>query len=374
MHQRVFGEKMILYKDPIFNFTEIFNQKNGLLIRSNILDSKGLETDTPPNIRSFPELIDIGIMAKCHVENKYCAEFGVDCYQKVSANNKDMGINDFKMIIEQCKNKSLQVALGGKGDPNKHENFDEILKYCRENNIVPNLTTTGINLTEEEIKVMKQYCGAVAVSMYSKLRLIENKYIETNPETLLAVKKLNAMNIITNLHYVISTKTIDDAILRLKTNRFPKGINAVIFLLYKPVGLGDQKNMISLDSIKLKSFFKLISEKRYFFKIGFDTCFSPLIDAFLTNYNSKTIEYCEAAKFSCYISSDLKIYPCSFIQKEEYSINLRDNTIQKAWFSEKFNIFRRINSSICQNCIHLQKCSGGCKDNLNQNSCLTRIN
>lgn len=49
-------------------------------------------------------------------------------------------------------------ALGGRGDPNKHENFEEILKITRENNIIPNLTTTGIDLTQKEIGLIKEYC------------------------------------------------------------------------------------------------------------------------------------------------------------------------------------------------------------------------
>ncbi len=363
---------MILYKDPIYNFTEIFNQDNGLLIRSNVLDAMGRETDVEPEMRSFPELVDIGIMSKCHVANKYCAKFGVDCYQADKIKNEDMSLNDFKVIIEQCKNKALQVALGGNGDPNKHDHFIEMLKCCRKNNIVPNLTTTGINLTDIEIKAMKKYCGAVAVSMYSKLEQISQEYIETNPDTILAIKNLINENIITNIHYVISTKTIDDAILRLKQNKFPKGVNAVVFLLYKPVGLGNKKYMINNDDPKLELFFELLNAKKYPFKVGFDTCFSPLINKFLVDYNSKTIEFCEATKFSCYISSDLKMYPCSFIQKPEYEIDLNNQSIQKGWFSKQFESFRNINNTMCKNCNKKGYCFGGCRANLNQFSCLQK--
>ena len=140
---------MKLYKDPIFNFTEIFNEKNGLLIRTNILDKYGQETKEEPTMRSFPELIDIGIMGKCHVNQIYCKKFGVDCYQ-ANNNYENMSLDDYKRIIDECKNKTFQVALGGRGDPNKHESFIEILKYTRKNGIVPNLTTTGINITKED--------------------------------------------------------------------------------------------------------------------------------------------------------------------------------------------------------------------------------
>ena len=49
---------MIYYKDDKYGFFEIFNEKNGTLIRSDI---DGVD----PTCRSFPELLDIGIMGHC---------------------------------------------------------------------------------------------------------------------------------------------------------------------------------------------------------------------------------------------------------------------------------------------------------------------
>ena len=67
---------MKVYKDKLFNFTEIFNEKNGMLIRTNILDANGNETSEEPYMRSFPELIDIGIMGKCHVNQNIAKILG----------------------------------------------------------------------------------------------------------------------------------------------------------------------------------------------------------------------------------------------------------------------------------------------------------
>lgn len=149
--------KMVIYKDNKFKFNELFNEKNGLLIRSNVIDSNGKETKEKPLMRSFPELMDIGIMGTCHVKAKYCKTFGITCYQgDIIEDNMDL--NFYKEIVEQVKNRVFQIALGGRGDPNKHENFEEILKITRENNIIPNLTTTGIDLTQKEIGLIKEYC------------------------------------------------------------------------------------------------------------------------------------------------------------------------------------------------------------------------
>ena len=62
-----------------------------------------------------------------------------------------MSVEDFENILKQSKDKLFQVALGGAGDPDTHENFEEILKLCRENNIIPNFTTSGFGLTDEKV-------------------------------------------------------------------------------------------------------------------------------------------------------------------------------------------------------------------------------
>ncbi|MDR1421982.1 MAG: SPASM domain-containing protein [Coriobacteriales bacterium] len=77
-----------------------------------------------------------------------------------------MTLADFNRIAEQCVGRVNQFALGGRGDPDLHENFEQVLKMCRDNNIVPNYTTSGYRLSDSAIAASKKYCGAVAVSWY----------------------------------------------------------------------------------------------------------------------------------------------------------------------------------------------------------------
>lgn len=155
-----------------------------------------------------------------------------------------MELNDFQWIAEQCRGRTYQFALGGRGDPDQHEHFAEILQICHENQIVPNFTTSGYRLTEELAAVCKKYCGAVAVSWY------HNSY------TLHAIRLLTDLGVRTNIHFVVSNKTIAEAIARLRSNDFPAGINAVVFLLYKPVGLGTQEDVISEDDTCISDFLR----------------------------------------------------------------------------------------------------------------------
>ena len=149
------------------NFISCFNQETGFYFRTGILED-GKDTGVDPFMTSFPELLDVGIMGHCiHGKTGLCQKAGIGCYQDgLHSNNPNMTLEDFKKIAEQCKGKTFQFALGGCGDPDQHEHFEEILKVCKENGIVPNFTTSGFGMTKALAKLCKQYCGAVAVSWY----------------------------------------------------------------------------------------------------------------------------------------------------------------------------------------------------------------
>lgn len=289
-----------------------------------------------------------------------------------------MKLEDFKSIIDQCKGKTFQVALGGAGDPNLHENFKEIVEYCRSNNIIPNYTTSGFNLTDEQVEISKK-CGAVAVSQYSRLEIQQmpsyqiledgsriptemmQVFSETNPQTNNAIQKFLDAGITTNIHYVLGKNTIKEAITRLKNNLFPEGINAIVFLLHKPVGLGKEENMLHYNDPEVKEFFELIDSQQFPFKIGFDACSVPGILNFTHNIDSRSTETCEGSRTSAYIDAQMNMMPCSFgNQNKSYYVSLYDHTIKEAWEGEVFSKFRNHLFNACPNCKNRENCYGGC--------------
>lgn len=351
---------MIIYKDKLFGFFEIFNENNGTLFRSDI---NGID----PVMRSFPELLDVGIMGHCS-NGEYCKNAGIDCYQKGNiVNTPHMPYENFLKVVKQAAGKTFQIALGGAGDPNKHPQFEDILKSCRMYRIVPNMTTSGFLITANEVKLIKKYCGAVAVSWYS--RLINGK--ESNLETINVVEQLINSGCITNIHYVVSNDTIDEAILRLKKNLFPKGIHAVIFILYKPVGNGIIEKALKSNDSRIKKFLSLATAKKFSFRIGFDTCFTSALLRWVDTIPKISIDACEAATFSMYIDSQLNCYPCSFNiwDKNAASESMNNKTLKEIWLGEKFSKVRNKKNEKCINCNQYVFCQGGCKIKLNIDLC-----
>lgn len=341
--------KMIFYKDEKYNFVEFFNEDNGFYLRSNVIHNNK-ETEIEATMRSFPELLDIGIMGTCVAcEKGICKVAGIDCYQNASSiKRSNMSLNNYRKIISQCNGKVFQVALGGAGDPNKHENFEEILVETRKSNIVPNLTTSGYTLNKREIELIKKYCGAVAVSFYSTLNENGN---ESNNTTISSINRLVNAGCVTNIHYVISKKNIHEAMYRIKNDLFPNGINAIIFLLYKPVGLAKTDYMLTENDIEYRDFLREVTSRNYRYKIGFDSCQTPALRMFSKKIAPQSLEMCEASRFSMYIDCDLIAFPCSFgWENARFSVDLNKSTILEAWNSKEFGDFRNMQNTICSQC------------------------
>lgn len=348
-------QTMRQYFDIRFNFRELFNPQTGFSLRTGILgkDSdtgKTIDTGVDPFMRAMPALIDVGIMGSCvHGRKGLCRHAGVECYQDgLNVRQANMSLDAFKRIIDQVKGRTFQCALGGRGDPNKHEHFEDILRYSHAQGVVPNFTTSGLYLTDREARVAARYAGAAAVSFYR------------HEHTFRAMEKLISHGVKTNIHYVLSSSSIEEASDRLKNKGFPQGINAVVFLLHKPVGLGSRKNVLSSRDERVHDFFKCATGTTYPFKVGFDSCCVPGLLNHGAPMDRRVIEPCEGARFSCYIGPDMKMTPCSFDQPMTWAVDLRRNTVQSAWDSPSFDGFRAILRDSCPECSERGDCMGGC--------------
>lgn len=341
---------MIIKVDKKNKFKSMFNPKTGFYMRTGVIED-GVDTGVDPFMTSFPELIDVGIMGHCvHGKTGLCIKSGVECYQNgLCVHEPNMTFENFKRIVDECKGKTFQFALGGRGDVDQHENFEDILRYCRENDIVPNFTSSGLGFTDEIVRLCKEYCGAVAISWYRQ------------NHTLKAIDMLLSAGVKTNIHYVLGKNSIDEAIDRLRNNDFPAGINAVVFLLHKNVGLGTNANVLDNNDDKVKEFFSLIDGGKFDFKIGFDSCTVPGLINHTHNINKDSFDTCEGGRWSMYITSDMKALPCSFDNQElRWAYDISNDTIQNAWDSAQFEAFRSHFRNSCSDCGRRNECMGGC--------------
>lgn len=323
------------------HYTAIFNPNSGFFAR---VEDNGHKE--PFWAEHGPELLDIAVTNWC---NRGCSF----CYRKSDESGVHMAFEDYEEVIRQAQTLHVfQVALGG-GNPNQHPQFSELLSLTREKyGIVPNYTTNGRGLTPGVIKATAKYCGAVAVSAYPP-------YSETTE----AVELLRANGITTNIHFILTSKTVDTAIEWL-TNPPPflQRAHAVVFLNYKPVGRFADEKLLLNKSPRVEEFFKLATASRTPFRIGFDTCTITGLARF-GNAPEISIEGCDAGRFSLFVSEKMEVYPCSFMVEAGYhGIPLKGSSLGEIWRNHAG--FRRIRAKHaekgCADCKTPQHCLSGC--------------
>ena len=289
--------------------------------------------------------MDISITNWC---DKGCAF----CYKSSTKRGKHMALTDYKNIIDQAVEMGIfQVALGG-GNPNQHPDFVEILEYTASMGIVPNYTTNGRGFSNEILEATRKHCGAVAVSAY-----------EPYNETAETISTLAAEGIKINVHFILDTKSIDTAIAWLKEPPIIlRGINAIIFLNYKPSGRKVFEKKMLRNSERLDEFFELATSGQRKLKVGFDACCVSGVFA-RTNANPTMVDACDAGRFSMYVSEDLSVHPCSFQSGLADGDQLNESTsLLEIWTKSKnMSSFRSyFASERCGGCAHRSTCMNGC--------------
>lgn len=284
----------------------------------------GINGNDDPDYLNYPSLLDVGVMNFCKNQCSFCYQNGDNINRKIPY----MSLENFKKIVDQSKDHTLQIACGGYGDVNIHPYFKEILQYCRENNIVPNYTTSGNGLTDEQIEITKQFCGAVAISDYNQ------------PFTYSTINKFINIGMKTNIHFVLSSERFYRAIDLLDgkdiwNNQFDiSKLNAVIFLLFKPQGKGKGRYDLIPTDDQIKLFIEKIRNPKVKFKLGMDSCLVNKLSNLseLTKMESIFLDTCEASRGSTYITPDMKAVPCSFADHNKFGVQITDeNPIQKIW-------------------------------------------
>lgn len=317
----------------------VFNTKTGAFVRS---ENKGVKE--PFWSKAGPELLDFSITNYCTRECNFC-------YRQSSHLGHHMNLGDIQNIICQAKEADvLQIALGG-GNPNQHPDFIKVLKLIKETGMVPSYTTNGLGLTDDILKATSMYCGAMAVSFYPPYDL--EKYA-------CLVEWVTSYHIRINLHVIIKNDTIELMTKLLKKSPpFFTKLNAIIFLNYKPIGEGLNYAVDDVDA--LKRFFEAANNCKSV-KIGFDSCSMSGIVKWMRNIKPVFLESCEAARFSAFISEDMKMYPCSFMVGTKMYGDLRYNSLKEIWRNSlPFKSFRRkIQTNDCHGCEHEKLCKGGC--------------
>lgn len=335
MRLKMHGD-LIIREYPKQHYKTIFNKRIGFFMR---VEEDGYTE--PFWAESGPELLDVSITNYC----EHNCEF---CYRKSNRNGKHMSLESLKYVIKQANDAGVfQIALGG-GNPNQHPYFVDVLRMIRESGIIPSYTTNGDGLSEKILDATKAFCGAMAVSMYEPYVGYDEIF-----------KRIHSKGIKCNAHIILKTDTIE-----ILTDWFQNPpsffdwINAVVILNYKPIS--SNYDLMVKDSLKLRNFYDAVSNCNTV-KVGFDSCSVPGLVNWM-NINPTLIESCESARFSAFISEDLRMYPCSFMVNTDLYGDLKKQSLKYIWQNNQafVNHREKIKNNNCLQCKVRELCKGGC--------------
>ena len=312
--------------------------------KSGVTFRWGKTLDDNPLFAPVPELADISISNRC---SKGCTF----CYKDSTPDGKVMSVEEYCQVLDSlCSPKYgtiFQVAIGG-GEPLEHPDFLKIVDETVKRGIVLNFTTNGRLLTDEICSKLKGRIGALAISVSS---IADLKRIRT------AIDCADGLKV--NIHYILSRDSLVEAteIVRGAYNEQLRGINAIVFLTYKPAGRGTDGLLLE-DGKELKDFVEAVKAPKSCCKIGFDACFVPMLIREKAVRN-EMVDACEGGFFSVYIDENMRVSPCSFSGGRD-SFSLREYEFYDIWLN-KFKPYRdRVVNGCKQNCTAHKLCRGCC--------------
>ena len=323
--QRVSRRVIVLkeYASDGYNF--VFNMKNGSFVRwgKDFIDN-------PDYSPAGCEIADIEISTKC---NFGCPQ----CYKSNTANGENMSFDTFKIIFDKLPKIVCQIAFGI-GDIDANVDIWRIFEYCREKNVIPNVTINGSRMTAEYYDNLARLCGAVAVSHYNDdlcytavQELTNRGMTQVNCHQILCEESLE------QCHQIIEDKNKDPRLEKL---------NAIVFLSLKPKGNRNTSHIVT-DRKKIVELIRHAINAKVNF--GFDSCFAPIFqdiakDIYPTDRLRGILDCCEPCEsfglFSCYIDVKGYYFPCSFMPQTldwQEGINMLEVTdfLKDVWFSDK---------------------------------------
>lgn len=261
-------------------------------------------------------------------------------------------------LVDQLHEEGVfQINFGG-GEPFMRPDFDQILDACHSRGIMTCISTNGTLITDDLVqRLSRNRLVAIQVSLdgarQETCEAIRGK--GTFDTAIKAVKLLADSSIPTSINTVLTGNNAGE-IPAMHDLAQTLGVSLRISR-FRPSGRGaDNWEELRPNTSQLLAFSAWL-ESRGDVRTG-DSFFS------LTTQERQGLglNLCGAAKLTCCVGPNGKVYPCAFMQSDRFEAgDLRDNTFKEIWDnSEIFESFRGLRIHSCEDCRRFDQCHGGC--------------
>jgi mycofactocin radical SAM maturase len=261
-----------------------------------------------------------------------------------------------RVIDALSERKVFQFNIGG-GEPFMRPDFLDLMDYAHEKGMVTCISTNGTLIDEE-----------VARRLDHKLVYIQVSLDGATPESNDPIRGKG------------SFRKVLDALEHLRKRDIEVSINTVLTRLSFP-GLDNLVDLAASFGAKLRvsrfrpsgrgkeSWSQLNVSKEQM--IGFSQWLSQHLgvstgDSFFSvsteERRSLGLNMCGACKLTCCVSPEGGVYPCAFLQEDEFLAGkLPEDSFAHIWeHSPVFHSFRQLEIKSCESCYRFDLCHGGC--------------
>jgi len=288
------------------------------------------------------------------------------CYMDSgTADQSEMNTDEFKKALEYLSRMGVfHVALGG-GEALLREDLFDIATFARQVGLVPNLTTSGIGLTEELAAKMKVF-GQVNLSLDGVGELsgiFRGRDISDDVDRALLMLRMSEIR--AGLNCVLGRGNFD-GIVELFEYAKKRGVNEIEFLRLKPSGraedMYDDQKMTYEQNLQLLPTLTACTEG-YEIVPKIDCSFIPMLCCHNPPrdlLNAMATYGCEAGNVLIGARSDGTVSGCSFLPDK--GIKVMD--LKEAWIAhpelERMRSWTKHAPEPCLSCEYLDICKGGC--------------
>ncbi len=333
---------------------------NRALMRTLGVASSARWRGEDPGHLSAPTEVHLVISRRC---NAGCRS----CYVGATPRGPAMTLDQAKVALDRLAALGVfHVALGG-GEAMELDHLFEVADYARSLGIVPNLTTAGLDLTEETAARCRVF-GQINVSVdgvgerYREARGFDGFSRAENALRLLrAVKKEVGINCVVSR---TSFPHLDEVAALARRLR----LNEVELLRFKPAGRGAATfEAEDLTPEQAREIFPTAKRLllRHHVRIKLDCSFAPMVfwhrpPIALARFFG--VVGCEGGNLLASVMPDGAVTGCSFGGPTEASIFDREATTEA--MRTGFSAFREYVPKApepCRSCEYLTLCKGGCR-------------
>lgn len=277
----------------------------------------------------------------------YCPLKCPQCYKK-DTDFKYMEKERFQEIILEAKEVGVKSIFLNGGEPLLHKDFIDMVKICNRNGLECCVFTSGIGVTDEFCKEIKNLELIFQISLNGSTKEINSLSRDGYEITLGAMKYLKNSEIDFNINWVARHDNVRDLenLIILAKNFHAKSINIVCNKMTSHGEIIEECNFQDYEILK-----QVIEDNQDFIKI--QSCYGILMAYLGREHGNNRLYGCQAGIRLMAIDVEGKFMPCTHLHYlENYS------SILGYWKNSKvLNELRKIhNLEYCNDCNKCRVC------------------